>query len=73
MKESLFKTMRNGQFIDVMYMSKTGEVTKRRLKFLKLIGDSFQAYCFLRNTKRTILIDNVLALIPVVQKERNVI
>nr|WP_075617344.1 transcriptional regulator [Paenisporosarcina indica] len=65
--------MLNGQFIDVMYMPKNGEVTKRRLKVLKVFGDSFQAYCFLRNNRRTFLIDNILALIPVVQKERNVI
>jgi len=56
-----------------MYISKSGEVTKQRIKVLKLYGESFQAYCFLRNTKRTFLIDSVLALIPVERKENMVI
>lgn len=73
MKESLSKAMRYGQMVDVMYLSKSGEITKRRLKLLKLCGDSFQAYCFLRNTKRTFIIENVLACIPVTQKESRVI
>lgn len=73
MKESLLKAMRYGQIVDVMYISKRGEVTKRPIKVLKLNGESFQAYCFLRNTKRTFLIDSVLALIPIERKENMVI
>jgi predicted DNA-binding transcriptional regulator YafY len=72
-KESLLKAMRYGQVVNVMYLAKNGEVTKRKIKVLKMTGESFQAYCFLRNTKRTFLIDNVLALIPIEHKERNVI
>lgn len=72
-KESLLKSMRYGKIVDVMYMAKSGEVTKRRIKVIKLQGDSIQAFCFLRNTKRTFLIDNVLALIPVIKKERSVV
>lgn len=73
MKEAILKSMQHGQIVDVIYMAKNGEVTKRRLKVLKLIGDSFQAYCFLRNTKRTFKVDNVLALIPVPFKERAIV
>jgi predicted DNA-binding transcriptional regulator YafY len=71
-KESLLKSITYGQVLNVIYMSKSGEITKRRLKVLKVTGDAFQAYCFLRNTKRTFLIDNVLALIPVENKEKHV-
>lgn len=73
MKESLLKSMRYSQIVDVMYMAKSGEVTKRRIKVIKIYGETFQAYCFLRNTKRTFLIDNVLALIPVIKREQQVI
>ena len=72
-KESLLKAMRYVQILDVIYISKSGEVTKRRIKVLKLNGESFQAYCFLRNTKRTFLIDNVLALISVVERKENLV
>jgi predicted DNA-binding transcriptional regulator YafY len=67
-KEILLKAMRYGQIVDVMYIAKSGEVTKRRIKVLKLYGDSFQAYCSLRNTKRTFFIESVLALTPVERK-----
>jgi predicted DNA-binding transcriptional regulator YafY len=72
-KNSIVKAMQYGKIVDVMYMSKSGNFTKRRIKVLKLYGESFQVYCFLRNTKRTFLIDNVLALIPVERKESAVI
>jgi hypothetical protein len=67
------KAMQYGQIVDVMYISKIGEVTKRRIKVLQLNGELFQAYCFLRNTKLTFLIDNVLSLIPVARNENLVI
>ena len=73
MKESLSKSMHYGQIVEVMYISNSGEITKRRIKVLKLQGDSFQAYCFLRKTKRTFKVNNVLALIPVERKESRVI
>lgn len=72
MRDKLLKSMQYGQIVDVMYMAKSGEVTKRRLKVLKLFGDSIQAYCFLRNTKRTFLVENVLALVPVEYKEKHI-
>ncbi len=73
MKESLLKAMRYCQIVDVMYILKSGEVTMQHIKVLKLYGESFQAYCFLRNIKRTFLIDSILALIPVQSKENMVI
>ena len=73
MKEAILKSMQHGQIVDVMYMAKNGEVTKRRIKVIKFQGDSFQVYCFLRNTKRTFKVENVLALIPVEFKERAIV
>ncbi|MFF2755088.1 transcriptional regulator [Psychrobacillus sp. NPDC058041] len=73
MKESLLKTMRYGQLMDVMYLSRSGEVTKRRIKVLKLQGESFQAYCFTRHAKRTFLIENILACIPVMNRKKDII
>lgn len=73
MKERLLKSMQQGQIIEVIYMSKLGEVTKRRIKVIKLYGATFQAYCFLRKTKRTFKVDNILAIAPITYKERTVI
>lgn len=73
MRILLEKYFSRGQIVELMYLSKSGEISKRRVKVIKIQGDSFQAYCFKRNAKRTFLIDNVLALVPVIRKERDVI
>ncbi len=67
------KAMQYGQIVNVMYVAKDGQISERKLKVIKVYGESFQAYCFLRNTKRTFLVDNVLALVPVERKENMVV
>ncbi|WP_054770001.1 hypothetical protein [Lysinibacillus parviboronicapiens] len=73
MKEQLIKAMQRNQFLNMMYMAKDGTVSKRRIKIIKIVGDSFQAFCFTRNAKRTFTINNVLAVAPVLHKEREVV
>jgi len=65
--------MEYGQTAEMIYMKPNGELSKRRVKVIEVTCDTFKAYCFLRNTKRTFKIDNVLAFVPVVEHERNVI
>lgn len=57
----------------MIYIANDGAISKRRVKVLRINQDSFQAYCFLRGSKRTFRIDNVLALVPVTLKESMVI
>ncbi|WP_255367834.1 hypothetical protein [Psychrobacillus sp. OK032] len=40
---------------------------------INIQGYSFEAFCLKRNVKRTLLIDNVLAYVPAIRKERGVI
>lgn len=70
MKEQLIKAMQYNQLVDLMYISQNGEITKRRIKLIKIVGDKFQAFCFTKHAKRTFIIDNALAVLPVIQKER---
>ena len=72
MKTLIQKYFQRGQLVDLIYLSKTGETSKRRVKILSLQSDSFNGYCFQRNAKRTFLIENVLALVPVNLQERKV-
>ncbi|MFF2754812.1 transcriptional regulator [Psychrobacillus sp. NPDC058041] len=72
MHDLLEKYFSRGQIVELMYLSKSGEISKRRVKVIKIQGDSFQAYCFKRNAKRTFLINNLLAIVPVIHKERDV-
>lgn len=73
MKEQLVKAMQYHQLVELMYISKSGEITKRRVKVIKVVGDKFQAFCFMKHAKRTFIIDNVLAVLPVTRREREVI
>ena len=73
MKAQILKAFKYQQLVDMMYMANDGSISKRRIKILKVSGDSFQAYCFLRHKKRTFKMDNVLSLMPVTHKERQII
>ncbi|MGE7989388.1 transcriptional regulator [Lysinibacillus fusiformis] len=73
MKEQLVKSMQRNQFLNMKYMAKDSHVSKRRIKIMKIVGDSFQAYCFTRQAKRTFMIDSVLAVVPIIHKERSVV
>lgn len=73
MRGQILKAFKYQQLADIMYMANNGTISKRRIKILKVSDDSFQAYCFLRNEKRTFKIDRVLSLIPVTCKERLII
>ena len=73
MRNQLIKSMRYNEAVDMMYMAASGKVTKRRINVLRVGEGAFQAYCHLRKAKRTFRVDNVLALVPVQQKESLVI
>lgn len=69
----LVRSMEYDESLDMMYVDKSGVVSKRRIKVIQVGELSFRAYCQLRESNRTFLIDNVLALVPVVEKENMVI
>lgn len=73
MRNQLMKSMDLNTELNMMYLSKCGEISKRRVKVIQVGEGSFRAYCYLRGAKRTFTIDNVLALVPVVNKESRVI
>ncbi|MGN7409985.1 transcriptional regulator [Sporosarcina sp. SAFN-010] len=73
MRKTLERAVNYGETLDMMYLAKDGSITKRRVSVL-LVGDSsFRAYCYLRQSKRTFVIENVLALVPIIERERAVI
>jgi len=72
-RNQLVKSAEYNQVLDMMYLAKDGSISKRRINVLQVGEVSFRAFCFLRGSKRTFTIDNVLALVPVVHEERMVI
>ncbi|MFC5591600.1 transcriptional regulator [Sporosarcina soli] len=73
MRIDLMKSMDRNYFLDMMYISKGGAISKRRIKVLQVGEVSFRAYCYLRKSNRTFKIDNILALVPVTSRERIVV
>lgn len=73
MRNTLEKSVTYGVILEVMYLSKNGQISKRKVKVLQVGEISFRAYCFLRNSKRTFLIDNVLAAVPTIRRERVIV
>lgn len=73
MRINILKVMEHGQLANMIYMKENGEISKRKVKVLSVEGNTFKAYCFLRNTKRIFKIDNVLAFLPITKHERSVI
>jgi len=72
-RSELVKYFKQGWLVELMYLSKTGEISKRKVKIIKFQGDLFHAYCFKQHAKRTFLINNVLALAPLIPKERGAV
>ncbi len=62
-----------GLLLDMMYIDKSGAVSKRRIVVIQVGEVSIRAYCHLRQSRRTFLIKNILALVPIVNKERDAI
>lgn len=73
MRINILKSMQLNQIIEMIYMKNNGEISKRKINVISVEGNTFKAYCFLRNTKRTFIIDNVLAFVPITHKEREVV
>lgn len=73
MCNDLIKYLNRGWIVELIYLSKAGEISKRKVRILKVRGDIFCAYCFKQNAKRTFLIDHVLALAPILPQERGAV
>ncbi len=73
MRIELVKSMERNHVLDMMYMAKDGAISKRRIKVMQVGEVSFRAYCYLRKSRRTFKIDNILALVPITSRERMVV
>lgn len=73
MHNNLLKAMRINDVVEIIYLAKDGQVSKRRVKVLQVDAVLFKAFCYLRKSTRTFKFDNILALVPVASKERVVV
>lgn len=73
MRVLLEKAIKYNQLMNMVYMSKESQITKRKVKVLNIDNEQLHAFCFLRQSKRTFNINNILALEPVYTKRNMVI
>ena len=73
MRKTLDKAVIYNELLEMMYMAADGSISKRRIKVIQVGEVSFRAYCYLRKSKRTFTIENVLAVVPVTKIERMII
>ncbi len=71
MRNELLKYVKLNRTLQIMYMDDKGTVTKRTVRVLKINSATFTAYCYLRGSRRTFKINNLLAVVPT--KERAVV
>lgn len=65
MRNELIKCVRRSSTIRIMYMDDDGKVTKRTVRVLKINSTTLKAFCYLRGSRRTFKIDNLLAVVSV--------
>lgn len=68
MRNELIKYVKRSSTVRIMYMDDSGNVTKRTVRMLKINNSTFTAFCYLRGARRTFKIDNLLAVVPVIER-----
>lgn len=52
------------QRVEIIYLSKQGEFTKRKIKIWKVADEAVYGYCYLRKEKRKFQAAHILAIYP---------
>ncbi|WP_110929126.1 hypothetical protein [Bacillus massiliglaciei] len=53
-----------GTVLEIIYQSESGAFTQRKIQVICTDSDRIRAICFLRQTKRTFKLDNILSVRP---------
>ena len=73
MRTNLINSMERNYRVEIVYLAKDGAVSKRKVKVIQVSDKSFRGYCYLRKSSRTFKYDNILAMMPVIQREQVVV
>lgn len=61
MKTLLLKSLEDGTPLEIIYLSEKEHISQRRISIIDMKDDNIKAFCFLRQTKRTFKISNILS------------
>lgn len=57
--------------IEMIYMAKDGSITQRNIMVLEVNEKTVTAFCYLRQTKRTFLLQSIMSFRPMRKKYEN--
>ena len=72
MREQLFRAMKNGRILEIVYQAKDGTISQRDIRVLNIKGEGVLAFCYLRGMKRVFQIDQILAAYPAKFQQRRI-
>lgn len=64
MNSLLKRSAQSGEVLEMIYISKKGEITQRKIKVIKVSDGYFIAYCYLRHKRRVFVQSNILSIAP---------
>ncbi len=70
MRNRFLKSLDFIETVEMMCIDQNWIVSKRKNLVLQVADVSIRAYCHMRKSRRTFKIDKVLALVPVMTKEK---
>ncbi|MEH7223835.1 hypothetical protein V7112_08435 [Bacillus sp. JJ1566] len=70
MKTILNRAMLNHSAVKIIYISNSGILTQRSIKILEINEGTINAFCLLRNKKRTFKFENILSAATTKTKRR---
>jgi predicted DNA-binding transcriptional regulator YafY len=56
------------QVVEIIYMNRSGQTSKRAVRIHSVDGDTIKAYCFARRAFRVFRTANILALVPLTRR-----
>lgn len=66
MEKELQRAINQQQNVQIIYLGRTGQATRRTVRPHEIVGDRLKAYCLTRKAPRVFAIGNILAIQPVV-------
>lgn len=70
MQHELQKYSASGQLVEIIYLDRYGQTTKRTLRLHAVEEQSVKAYCLSRRAYRVFKIENILAIYPAAAEKR---
>ncbi len=68
MRNELIKCAKRSRLLQIVYMDDKGKVTKRTVRVIKINSGTFTCFCYLRRSRRTFKINNLLAIVPKIER-----